>query len=184
MVRGHVPKEGSAPQHSVYHGPSAWTTCASVSPCRSVGQGGGSHPCSLPPELLAHPPQVESWNKQDQKLLEAVEKGDVGRVSALASRKTARPAKLNAVGQSAYVNPGWGDTHGGPRGGGVVDGDLSGSHLLPSSSFHLAASKGLTECLTLLLAHGAPINEKNDDGKWRTPWGHLLVYRRGGHSQV
>lgn len=151
MVRGHVPKEGSAPQHSVYHGPSAWTTCASVSPCRSVGQGGGSHPCSLPPELLAHPPQVESWNKQDQKLLEAVEKGDVGRVSALASRKTARPAKLNAVGQSA---------------------------------FHLAASKGLTECLTLLLAHGAPINEKNDDGKWRTPWGHLLVYRRGGHSQV
>ncbi|KAM9264372.1 ankyrin repeat domain-containing protein 35 [Morus bassanus] len=74
---------------------------------------------------------VESWNKQDQKLLEAVEKGDVGRVSALASRKTARPAKLNAVGQSA---------------------------------FHLAASKGLTECLTLLLAHGAPVNEKNDDG--------------------
>ncbi|KAM6039684.1 ankyrin repeat domain-containing protein 35 [Chlamydotis macqueenii] len=74
---------------------------------------------------------VESWNKQDQKLLEAVEKGDVGRVSALASRKTARPAKLNAAGQSA---------------------------------FHLAASKGLTECLTLLLAHGAPVNEKNDEG--------------------
>ncbi|XP_074020689.1 ankyrin repeat domain-containing protein 35 [Numenius arquata] len=74
---------------------------------------------------------VESWNKQDQKLLEAVEKGDVGRVSALASRKTARPAKLNAVGQSA---------------------------------FHLAASRGLTECLTLLLARGAPVNEKNDDG--------------------
>ncbi|XP_074665388.1 ankyrin repeat domain-containing protein 35 [Strix aluco] len=74
---------------------------------------------------------VETWNKQDQKLLEAVERGDVGRVSALASRKTARPAKLNAVGQSA---------------------------------FHLAASTGLTECLTLLLAHGAPVNEKNDDG--------------------
>ncbi|KAM9251968.1 ankyrin repeat domain-containing protein 35 [Cariama cristata] len=74
---------------------------------------------------------VERWNKQDQKLLEAVEKGDVGRVSALASRKTARPAKLNAVGQSA---------------------------------FHLAASRGLTECLTLLLARGTPVNEKNDDG--------------------
>ncbi|XP_033927001.1 ankyrin repeat domain-containing protein 35 isoform X2 [Melopsittacus undulatus] len=74
---------------------------------------------------------VESWNKQDQKLLEAVEKGDVGRVASLAVRKAARPAKLNAVGQSA---------------------------------FHLAASKGLTECLTLLLAHGAPVNEKNDDG--------------------
>ncbi|KAM9515186.1 ankyrin repeat domain-containing protein 35 [Guaruba guarouba] len=77
------------------------------------------------------PFQVESWNKQDQKLLEAVEKGDVGRVAVLAARKTARPTKLNAVGQSA---------------------------------FHLAASKGLTECLTLLLARGAPVNEKNDDG--------------------
>ncbi|KAK2518130.1 hypothetical protein Q9233_012641 [Columba guinea] len=74
---------------------------------------------------------VESWSKQDQKLLEAVERGDVGRVAALAARKAARPAKLNAAGQSA---------------------------------FHLAASRGLTECLTLLLAHGAPVNERNDDG--------------------
>uniref|UniRef100_A0A8V5GPT7 Uncharacterized protein n=1 Tax=Melopsittacus undulatus TaxID=13146 RepID=A0A8V5GPT7_MELUD len=58
------------------------------------------------------PFQVESWNKQDQKLLEAVEKGDVGRVASLAVRKAARPAKLNAVGQSAYVPP-----HRGHRGG-------------------------------------------------------------------
>uniref|UniRef100_A0A8C4YG50 Ankyrin repeat domain 35 n=1 Tax=Gopherus evgoodei TaxID=1825980 RepID=A0A8C4YG50_9SAUR len=74
---------------------------------------------------------MRSWNKHDQKLFEAVEKGDVGRVSVLASRKTARPTKLNALGQSA---------------------------------FHLAASKGLTECLTILLSHGAEVNEKNDDG--------------------
>uniref|UniRef100_A0A8C8RJ42 Ankyrin repeat domain 35 n=1 Tax=Pelusios castaneus TaxID=367368 RepID=A0A8C8RJ42_9SAUR len=57
--------------------------------------------------------------------------GDVSRVSVLASRKTARPTKLNALGQSA---------------------------------FHLAASKGLTECLTILLSHGAEVNAKNDDG--------------------
>ncbi|XP_054834697.1 ankyrin repeat domain-containing protein 35 isoform X2 [Eublepharis macularius] len=75
--------------------------------------------------------QVESWNKHDQKLLDSVEKGDVGRVSALASKKTATPTKLNALGQSA---------------------------------FHLAASKGLTECLTILLTHGAEVNDKNDDG--------------------
>ncbi|XP_015266336.1 PREDICTED: ankyrin repeat domain-containing protein 35 isoform X2 [Gekko japonicus] len=74
---------------------------------------------------------VESWNKHDQKLLDAVEKGDVGRVSALASKKTATPTKLNALGQSA---------------------------------FHLAASKGLTECLTILLTHGTEVNAKNDDG--------------------
>ncbi|XP_041323352.1 ankyrin repeat domain-containing protein 35 [Pyrgilauda ruficollis] len=76
-------------------------------------------------------PQVESWTRQDQKLLEAVTRGDVARVAALAARKAARPAKLNARGQSAL---------------------------------HLAAAGGLTECLTLLLEHGAPVNGTNDDG--------------------
>ncbi|XP_065509589.1 ankyrin repeat domain-containing protein 35 [Caloenas nicobarica] len=106
---------------------------------RGLAQGRAVPGFGVPsaPSLREHPmchlspPQVESWTKQDQKLLEAVERGDVGRVAALAARKTARPAKLNAVGQSA---------------------------------FHLAASRGLTECLTLLLAHGAPVNERNDDG--------------------
>ncbi|XP_060057983.1 ankyrin repeat domain-containing protein 35 [Erinaceus europaeus] len=74
---------------------------------------------------------VEKWNRSDQKLLEAVQRGDVGRVAALASRKSARPTKLDPNGQSP---------------------------------FHLAASKGLTECLTILLANGADINSKNEDG--------------------
>ncbi|XP_037355092.1 ankyrin repeat domain-containing protein 35 [Talpa occidentalis] len=74
---------------------------------------------------------VERWNRRDQKLLEAVQRGDVGRVAALASRKSSRPTKLNSNGQSP---------------------------------FHLAASKGLTECLTVLLANGADINSKNEDG--------------------
>ncbi|XP_040608126.1 ankyrin repeat domain-containing protein 35 isoform X1 [Mesocricetus auratus] len=74
---------------------------------------------------------VEKWNRRDQKLLEAVQRGDVGRVAALASRKSARPTKLDSNGQSP---------------------------------FHLAASKGLTECLTILLANGANINSKNEDG--------------------
>lgn len=52
---------------------------------------------------------MESWTRQDQKLLEAVTRGDVARVAALAARRAARPAKLNARGQSAYVTPG-GDT--------------------------------------------------------------------------
>ncbi|XP_014446574.1 LOW QUALITY PROTEIN: ankyrin repeat domain-containing protein 35 [Tupaia chinensis] len=74
---------------------------------------------------------VERWNRRDQKLLEAVQRGDGGRVAALASRKSARPTKLDSNGQSP---------------------------------FHLAASKGLTECLTILLTNGADINSKNEDG--------------------
>ena len=31
--------------------------------------------------------------------------------------------------------------------------------------FHLAASKGLTECLTILLTNGADINSRNEDGE-------------------
>ncbi|XP_012998583.2 ankyrin repeat domain-containing protein 35 isoform X1 [Cavia porcellus] len=75
--------------------------------------------------------RVERWNRHDQKLLEAVQRGDVGRVAALASRKSARPTKLDSHGQSP---------------------------------FHLAASKGLTECLSILLANGADINSMNEDG--------------------
>ncbi|XP_032090218.1 ankyrin repeat domain-containing protein 35 [Thamnophis elegans] len=75
--------------------------------------------------------RIESWNKLDQKLFDAVEKGDVIRTALFASRKTAHPTKLNALGQSA---------------------------------FHLAASKGLTECLTILLTQGADVNDKNEDG--------------------
>ncbi|XP_065739601.1 ankyrin repeat domain-containing protein 35 isoform X1 [Phocoena phocoena] len=74
---------------------------------------------------------VERWNRRDQKLLEAVQRGDVGCVAALASRKSARPTKLDPNGQSP---------------------------------FHLAASKGLTECLTILLANGADIDSKNEGG--------------------
>ncbi|XP_043431994.1 ankyrin repeat domain-containing protein 35 isoform X1 [Prionailurus bengalensis] len=93
-------------------------------------------PFSTPTPPPLFPPfvaldQVEKWNRRDQKLLEAVQRGDVGRVASLASRKSARPTKLNSSGQS---------------------------------SFHLAASKGLTECLTILLANGADINSKNEDG--------------------
>lgn len=44
--------------------------------------------------------QVEKWNRRDQKLLDAVQRGDVGRVAALASRKSARPTKLDPSGQS------------------------------------------------------------------------------------
>ena len=57
-----------------------------------------------PPPLFAPSvalDQVEKWNRRDQKLLEAVQRGDVGRVASLASRKSARPTKLNSSGQSS-----------------------------------------------------------------------------------
>lgn len=98
---GHVPKEALVLKKPCLSFPS---------PLGGLGQG------VLSPQVSLVTPQVESWTKQDQKLLEAVERGDVGRVAALAARKTARPAKLNAAGQSAYVTPGARGTRAGSPG--------------------------------------------------------------------
>lgn len=54
---------------------------------------------------------------------------------------------------------------------------------LDSGRFHLAASKGLTECLTILIANGADINSKNEDGELdRAPGcaAYFSLYGSGG----
>ncbi|KAM9243511.1 ankyrin repeat domain-containing protein 35 isoform 3-T3 [Dugong dugon] len=72
----------------------------------------------------------------------------------------------------------------------------------PAPQFHLAATKGLTECLTILLANGVDINSKNEDGSTalhlatiscqpqcvkvllqdgRTP---LMIASLGGHAAI
>ena len=54
---------------------------------------------------------------------------------------------------------------------------------LDSGRFHLAASKGLTECLTILLANGADINSKNEDGELHWALGYtacLSLYNSNG----
>uniref|UniRef100_H3AUP5 Uncharacterized protein n=1 Tax=Latimeria chalumnae TaxID=7897 RepID=H3AUP5_LATCH len=72
------------------------------------------------------------WNKYDQKLLGAVDKGDAGKVSSVLARRPVRPTKLDIQGRS---------------------------------SFHLAASKGIVECLNVILSHGADINATDNNGK-------------------
>ncbi|XP_006005173.1 ankyrin repeat domain-containing protein 35-like [Latimeria chalumnae] len=81
--------------------------------------------CSSPPAT------VEKWNKYDQKLLGAVDKGDAGKVSSVLARRPVRPTKLDIQGRS---------------------------------SFHLAASKGIVECLNVILSHGADINATDNNG--------------------
>uniref|UniRef100_A0A8U7NF78 Ankyrin repeat domain 35 n=1 Tax=Corvus moneduloides TaxID=1196302 RepID=A0A8U7NF78_CORMO len=110
---------------------------------------------------------MESWTRQDQKLLEAVTRGDVARVATLAARKAARPAKLNARGQSAlHLAAAGGLTecltllleHGAP----VNDRNDDGS-----TALHLATIACQPQCVKVLLQHGA--NERHVDGQNRTP---------------
>ncbi|XP_053857216.1 ankyrin repeat domain-containing protein 35 isoform X2 [Vidua macroura] len=134
-----------------------------------LSRGGGSHPgfgvlCWI---WGPTPPQMESWTRQDQKLLEAVTRGDVARVATLAARKAARPAKLNARGQSAlHLAAAGGLTecltllleHGAPVNETNDDG---------STALHLATIACQPQCVKVLLQHGA--NERHVDGQNRTP---------------
>ncbi|KAK2888376.1 ankycorbin isoform X2 [Channa argus] len=65
---------------------------------------------------------VNEWNKNDERLLAAVEHGEVEKVAALLAKKGASAVKLDSEGKSAL---------------------------------HVAASRGQTDCLSVILAHGA-----------------------------
>ncbi|KAM5129068.1 ankyrin repeat domain-containing protein 35 isoform 2-T2 [Mantella aurantiaca] len=74
---------------------------------------------------------VDKWNRYDQKLVDAVEKGDAKKVSSILSKRPIRATKNGPGGQSA---------------------------------FHLAAARGLPECVTAIISHKVEINAKTDDG--------------------
>ncbi|XP_027880665.1 ankycorbin isoform X3 [Xiphophorus couchianus] len=77
---------------------------------------------------------VNEWNKNDERLLAAVEHGEVDKVVSLLTKKGANAAKLDGEGKSAV---------------------LSSSH---RARLHVAAARGLTECLAVMLAHGADLS--------------------------
>ncbi|XP_038589484.1 ankycorbin isoform X3 [Micropterus salmoides] len=68
---------------------------------------------------------VNEWNKNDERLLAAVEHGEVEKVASLLSKKGASTVKLDSEGKSAL---------------------------------HVAATRGQTDCLSVILAHGADLS--------------------------
>ncbi|XP_045922315.1 ankycorbin isoform X2 [Micropterus dolomieu] len=68
---------------------------------------------------------VNEWNKNDERLLAAVEHGEVEKVASLLSKKGASAVKLDSEGKSAL---------------------------------HVAATRGQTDCLSVILAHGADLS--------------------------
>ncbi|XP_051269309.1 ankycorbin isoform X2 [Dicentrarchus labrax] len=67
---------------------------------------------------------VNEWNKNDERLLAAVEHGEVEKVASLLAKKGASAVKLDSEGKSAL---------------------------------HVAAARGQTVCLSIILAHGADL---------------------------
>ncbi|XP_075945756.1 ankycorbin isoform X2 [Anarhichas minor] len=68
---------------------------------------------------------VNEWNKNDERLLAAVEHGEVEKVASLLAKKGASAVKLDGEGKSAL---------------------------------HAAAGRGQTDCLSVILAHGADLS--------------------------
>ncbi|XP_019127462.2 ankycorbin isoform X2 [Larimichthys crocea] len=68
---------------------------------------------------------VNEWNKNDERLLAAVEHGEVEKVASLLAKKGASAVKLDGEGKSAL---------------------------------HVAAARGQTDCLSVILAHGADLS--------------------------
>ncbi|XP_032394815.1 ankycorbin isoform X2 [Etheostoma spectabile] len=69
--------------------------------------------------------EVNEWNKNDERLLAAVEHGEVEKVASLLAKKGASAVKLDTEGKSAL---------------------------------HVAAARGQTDCLSVILAHGADLS--------------------------
>ncbi|KAF4091007.1 hypothetical protein AMELA_G00032140 [Ameiurus melas] len=72
------------------------------------------------------------WNKYDDRLMKAVERGEVEKVSTVLSKKGIIPTKLDVEGRSA---------------------------------FHLAATRGHLECLSVILNHGVDVTANDATGK-------------------
>uniref|UniRef100_A0A3P8WNI8 Uncharacterized protein n=1 Tax=Cynoglossus semilaevis TaxID=244447 RepID=A0A3P8WNI8_CYNSE len=68
---------------------------------------------------------VNEWNKNDERLLAAVEHGEVEKVASLLAKKGASAVKLDTEGKSAL---------------------------------HVAAARGLTDCLSAILTQGADLS--------------------------
>ncbi|KAJ7994650.1 hypothetical protein DPEC_G00251680 [Dallia pectoralis] len=72
------------------------------------------------------------WNKYDDRLMKAVERGEVDKVAAVLSKKGVIPTKLDLEGRSA---------------------------------FHLSATRGNLDCLSLILGHQVDVTASDANGK-------------------
>ncbi|XP_013888886.1 ankycorbin, partial [Austrofundulus limnaeus] len=122
---------------------------------------------------------VNEWNKNDERLLAAVEHGEVDKVVSLLSKKGANAVKLDSEGKSAlHVAAARGQTdclsgilsHGA---------DLSVTDTAGFTPLHLAAKNNHVECCRKLLQSKCPIEAVDSSGK--TALHHAAV---GGNMQI
>nr|XP_051691632.1 uveal autoantigen with coiled-coil domains and ankyrin repeats isoform X9 [Oryctolagus cuniculus] len=105
------------------------------------------------------------WNKYDDRLMKAAERGDVEKVSAILARKGVNPAKLDVEGRSAFhVVASKGNLE--CLNALLIHGvDITTSDTAGRSALHLAAKYGHALCLQKLLQYNCPTEHVDLQGR-------------------
>ncbi|XP_059845628.1 ankycorbin-like isoform X2 [Hypanus sabinus] len=108
---------------------------------------------------------VHEWNKNDERLLQAVEHGDAEKVAALLGKKGTSPVKLDGEGKSAFhlaATKGQVDCLGAMLTHGIDLNVLDGSG---SNVLHLASKFSHQECVRKILQYKCPVECTDSNGK-------------------
>ncbi|KAM9493805.1 uveal autoantigen with coiled-coil domains and ankyrin repeats protein isoform 2-T2 [Clarias gariepinus] len=105
------------------------------------------------------------WNKYDDRLMKAVEKGEVDKVSAVLSKKGIIPTKLDVEGRSAFhlaAARGHLDCLSVILNHGV---DVTANDATGKNALHLAARNAQSLCVQKLLQHNCPVGNVDLQGR-------------------
>ncbi|XP_027707510.1 uveal autoantigen with coiled-coil domains and ankyrin repeats isoform X1 [Vombatus ursinus] len=110
-------------------------------------------------------PQTTDWNKYDDRLMKAAERGDVEKVSSILAKKGINPGKLDVEGRSVFhVVASKGNLE--CLNAILVHGvDITASDAAGRNALHLAAKYGHALCLQKLLQYNCPTEHADLQGR-------------------
>ncbi|XP_058521409.1 uveal autoantigen with coiled-coil domains and ankyrin repeats isoform X3 [Ochotona princeps] len=122
-------------------------------------------PGPVSPGAVAAGAHTADWNKYDDRLMKAAERGDVEKVSAILARKGVNPAKLDVEGRSAFhVVASKGNLE--CLNAILIHGiDITTSDTAGRNALHLAAKYGHVLCLQKLLQYNCPTEHVDLQGR-------------------
>lgn len=108
---------------------------------------------------------VADWNKYDDRLMKAAERGDVEKVSSILAKKGVNPSKLDVEGRSAFhVVASKGNLE--CLNAILIHGvDITASDTAGRNALHLAAKYGHALCLQKLLQYNCPTEHVDQQGR-------------------
>nr|XP_020041268.1 uveal autoantigen with coiled-coil domains and ankyrin repeats isoform X3 [Castor canadensis] len=117
------------------------------------------------PASAAASPHAAEWNKYDDRLMKAAERGDVEKVSSILAKKGVNPGKLDVEGRSAFhVVASKGNLE--CLNAILIHGiDITTSDTAGRNALHLAAKYGHALCLQKLLQYNCPTEHVDLQGR-------------------